>query len=370
MSASPRQLARDVKALALAVGFDLAGVARAEANAQTRFLRDWVARGFAGEMHYLVRRLEERVDPRLVLPGARSIISVAVRYATGDEPAKPDGAPLVARYARGEDYHDVLGDRLRALEAGIEAWVEAPVRMRSYVDTGPVQERVYAARAGLGWIGKNTCLIHPGHGSYVFLGALLCDLELEPDTPEPDHCGSCRACLDACPTDAFADPYVLDATRCIAYTTIEDPAPIPEPLRVQHGTRVFGCDVCQEVCPWNRPGRRAGAPDPDPLGLRERLAGADPWLTPSFEWILRLDEASFQKNTRRSPIRRARFRGLLRNALVAAGNSGDASLEPLVRRHAQGDDEVLASHARWALARLSEPPSAREPAPEPARGSR
>ena len=211
-------------------------------------------------------------------------------------------------------------------------------------------ERVLAARAGLGWIGKNACLIHPRLGSYVFLGVLFTDLALAPDGAEPDHCGTCRACLDACPTEAFVAPHVLDATRCIAYTTIELRDAIPSSLREGQGTHVFGCDVCQEVCPWNqRPLRRV--PD-DPLGLRARLAPAPAWVAPDLAWLLSLDEDAWRAATRRSALRRAKRRALLRNALVAAGNAGEAGLAPLLRAHAEGDDALLAEHARWALARL------------------
>ncbi len=345
-----RGLAQRAKELALGLGFDLAGIAPAEPSPNAQALRAWLARGFAGEMGYLARRVDERVDPRLVLPGARAAIALAFVYDPGAAEAAPHPAARIARYAGGEDYHDVLLDRVRAFEAGLVALAERPVRTRGYVDTGPVLERAVAARAGLGWVGKNTCLIHPRLGSYLFLAVVLTDLELAPDTEEPDHCGSCRACLDACPTGAFPEPWVMDATRCIAYTTIEARGPIPEPLRVQHGDWAFGCDVCQEVCPWNRRERRV-VPD-DPHGLRARLAPRPEWRRPALEWLLGLDEAAWQRATRGTALRRARFRGLLRNALVVAGNCGDPGLEPLVRRLAEGDDEMLAEHARWALERL------------------
>jgi epoxyqueuosine reductase len=351
---SPHARSGHLKGLALALGFDLAGVAPARPTPETAFLREWLARGYAGEMGYLARRAEERVDPRRLLPGARSILAVGLVYDPGARPpAAPDRGD-VARYAGGDDYHDVMIDRLRALESALEPLAGGPVRSRAYVDTGPVQERVYAALAGLGWIGKNTCLIHPRLGSYLFLGVVLCDLELAPDAREPDHCGTCRACLDACPTDAFPEPYVLDATRCISYTTIESRGEIPEPLRDAHGNRVFGCDLCQEVCPWNLRERRALPPDPH--GLRQRLAPREEWVRPSLAWILDLDEEDWRAATRRTALRRARWRGLMRNALVAGGNSGDPALIPQIRRHAEGPDPMLAAHARWALARLGDGP--------------
>ncbi len=353
---SSRDLAERTKELALALGFDLAGVAEAVPNARTEYLRAWLAQGYGGVMDYLKRRLEERVDPRKVLEGVRSIVVVGLVYETSgrdrSSPPVAGGSGSIARYAAGDDYHGLMLDRLRALQSGLEVLAGRPVRGRCYVDTGPVQERAFAALAGLGWIGKNTCLIHPRLGSYLFLGVLLCDLELAADEPEPDHCGSCRACLDACPTDAFPSPYVLDATRCIAYTTIEDPGPIPEPLREAHGDHVFGCDVCQEVCPWNQPTRRE-LPS-DPLGLHARLARRPHWSRPALAWILELDEAAWREATRRSAIRRTRYRGLIRNALIAAGNARDPSLRTAIERHALGDDPLLAEHARWALGRLSE----------------
>jgi epoxyqueuosine reductase len=346
----PAQASERVKALGLAVGFDLAGVAPAAPTRETEFLREWLARGYAGEMAWIGRRVEERVDPRRVLPGARSVVALGLVYDPGAPRDPEPGGRRIARYAGGADYHDVLIDRVRAFEAGLAPLLGRPVRTRGYVDTGPVLERAFAARAGLGWIGKNSCVIHPRLGSYLFLAVVVTDAELASDAPEPDHCGSCRACLDACPTSAFPQPYVLDATRCISYTTIESRGALPEPLRAAHGDWVFGCDVCQEVCPWNLRERRRVPPDSH--GLRARLAPREPWLAPTLAWLLALDEESWRAATRRTALRRARYRGLLRNALVAAGNSGDVSLVPLVRRHAQGDDALLAEHARWALDRL------------------
>jgi len=339
-----------VKQLALALGFDLVGVAPARPTQETEYLSEWIARGYAGEMTYLARRLAERIDPRRVLAGAESIIAVGLVYDPGERAPLSGAAADIARYAGGEDYHDVLRERLRALRAALEAAGERPLRSRIYVDTGPVQERVHAAYAGLGWIGKNTCLIHPRLGSYVFLGAMLTDWPLTCDDPLPDHCGSCRACLDACPTDAFVAPYVLDATRCIAYTTIEARGAIPEELRESHGERVFGCDVCQEVCPWNR--RRGRRVPPDRLGLRARLRPRKEWIAPTLAWLLGLDEEAWERAVRKTALRRARRQGMLRNALVAAGNSGAVELIPLVEKHVAASDSLLAEHARWALARL------------------
>lgn len=350
---APGSLLSDrVREVGLALGFDLVGFARALPGPETAYLHEWLGRGFAGEMHYIGRRAEERVDPRKVLPGCRSVIAVALRY--DDAPASSgasSGAGRVSSHAAGDDYHELIGDRLRAFEAALPSVAGGPVSSRGYVDTGPVLERVWARLAGIGWIGKNTCLIHPQLGSRLFLGAILTDLDLVPDERSPDHCGSCRACLDACPTDAFAEPYVLDASRCLSYTTIELRGAIPVELRERQGDWVYGCDVCQEVCPFeSKAGRGQRA---DPLGLRERLSPRDVWDAPTLAWLLDLDEAAWRTHTRRSAMRRARFQGLLRNALVAAGNSGEASLVPRVRRHAEGEDPLLADHARWALQRLT-----------------
>jgi epoxyqueuosine reductase len=340
------------RALGLAMGFDRVGVSPAEPTPRTEFLREWVARGFAGEMDYLARRLEERVDPRRVLEGARSIIAVALVHDPPIEEASRGGTvATIARYAGGEDYHEVLRERLRGFEEGLQGLAGRSIRSKSYVDTGPVLERVHCARAGLGWIGKNTCLIDRELGSHLLLGVVITDLALRPSSPEPDHCGTCRACLDACPTRAFVAPYVLDATRCLSYATIEQRGPIPEPMREAQGNRVFGCDVCQEVCPWNSRSRRRVPPDP--LGLRERLAPRSEWRAPALEWLLSLDEEGWRRATRGTAMRRPGLRGMLRNALVAAGNSGEPALIPAIRRHAGGGDPLLAAHAAWALARIS-----------------
>jgi epoxyqueuosine reductase len=244
----------------------------------------------------------------------------------------------------------VLLDRLRALESALAVLADREVRSRAYVDTGPIVERAAAASAGLGWIAKNSCLIHPDLGSHLMLGVILTDLDLRTDEPVEDHCGSCRACLDACPTDAFPEPYVLDATRCLSYLTIETRGPLPEALREAQGDHVFGCDVCQSVCPWNR--SRPRAPLADPLGLRTQLAPRPEWRAPTLDWILSLDAETFADATRRTALRRPGYRGLLRNALIAAGNSRDPRLRPPVARHAEGDDPMLREHARWALERL------------------
>jgi epoxyqueuosine reductase len=360
----PATLSERVKALALGLGFDLAGVASPRPGPDTEFFRGWLERGHAGEMGWLERRTEERIDPARLLPSVRSVVVVGLVYAEPGAGAAT-GAPAcegpsgrVADYAGGDDYHDLMSDRLRALAGAMEALAGRALELRSYVDTGPVLERVFGARAGLGWTGKNTCLIHPELGSRFFLGVVLSDLELEVDAPEPDHCGACRRCLDVCPTDAFPEPFVLDATRCISYTTIELRGRIEPELRAGQGDFVFGCDLCQDVCPWNQ--RRPIAPLADPLALRERLEQRPAWRRPALAWILGLEDEAFGEAARGTALKRARRRGLVRNALVAAGNARDPALRPLLERHADGEDALLAEHARWALAQLAEASGADE----------
>jgi epoxyqueuosine reductase len=342
---TPRALAERAKSLALEAGFDVAGVARAEPPRDLAFFAEWVARGYAGTMAYLSSQVERRGDLRVAFPWARSVLSVALQYDT-PHPYSTD-APAergwIARYAWGDDYHDVMKARLDAL---VDRLSEAlgSFRSRTYVDTGPIAERAYAAAAGVGAWGKNTCLLHPEHGSWFFLGEVVTDLDLEPDTPLPDMCGSCTACLDACPTGAFPAPYVLDATRCISYLTIEVKGEIAEEQRPGLGRHVFGCDICQDVCPWNRKRRRTGEAAflPRP-GL----------VAPDLAELASLDAAAFSERFRRSPLKRARRRGLLRNVAVALGNSGDRSRRPLLERLAQDDDPVVRDHALWALRRLA-----------------
>ncbi|MFY9691798.1 MAG: tRNA epoxyqueuosine(34) reductase QueG [Candidatus Acidiferrales bacterium] len=349
---------------ARALGFDLCGVApvAAEYLAELSRLPEWLDRGYAGEMKYL--HDARRADPRQVLDGAKSMIVVALNYNTPHEPSPPagdagDAAPhgWISRYAWGDDYHDVLRERLNALIAEMRAQISEPFEARAYVDTGPIIERVAAKYAGLGWLGKNTCLIHPKLGSWLFLGVILTTLDLEPtlapgQPPPADLCGTCTRCLDACPTQAFPEPYVLDARRCVSYLTIELRGEIPEELRPQIGNAVIGCDICQDVCPWNRKAPAVALAAFEP---RERL------FSPELEWLSSLSQEEFSAVFRKSAVKRAKWRGIVRNACVALGNSAGA-LEPAVRERvsalldqlAHSGDEIIASHARWALARLSD----------------
>jgi len=339
-----------VEARALDLGFDLVGVAPAQPNPETQSLRQWVSRGFHGEMGWIARRLEERVDPSKVLEGARSMIAVGFSYDPWQRSSPSVNEGAIARYAGGKDYHDVLLSPLKQLASELGELAGREVNSRVYVDTGPVQERAAAAYAGLGWIGKNGCLIHRELGSYVFLGVILTDLVLPPAEKTADHCGTCTACIDACPTQAIVQPGVVDSRRCISYTTIEQRGPIPLELRESQGQEVFGCDICQAVCPWN--GEKHVVPPQDALGLRTSIAPADRWVNPSLEWLLGLDEEAWRVAARKSALKRTKWRGLMRNALVAAGNSKQVQLLPLLQPFVEGEDGLLAEHASWAKQRL------------------
>jgi epoxyqueuosine reductase len=339
-------LAARTKALALDAGFDLVGIARAEAPPELAFFAEWVGRGHAGEMAYLTSQVAKRSDLRTAFPWARSVLCVGLQYDTphpysGEAPA---GRGWIARYAWGDDYHDVMKAMLERVVAALRSEA-GPFESRAYVDTGPIAEKAWAAAAGLGAWGKNTCLLHPEHGSWFFLGEIVTDLDLPADGPRVDMCGSCTACLDACPTGALVAPYVLDATRCISYLTIEVKGSIPEERRGGVGRHVFGCDVCQDVCPWNRKRRRHGG------AAFEPRPGAE---APDLAFLASLGEEEFKERFRRSPVKRAKRRGLLRNVAVALGNAGEAGHRPVLERLALDPDPVVREHAAWGLRRLDE----------------
>lgn len=354
---------------AQAVGFDLCGIVRADTLAEAPELRerlaDWLARGYAGEMKYL--HDARRSDARLVLEGVRSVIVVALNY-NSDRPYSSEFAvsntprAQISRYAWGDDYHDVVRDWLENLLAAMRARFE-PFEARVYVDTGPVVERVAAKYAGLGWLAKNTCLINEEIGSWVFLGVILTTLDLVPTltpggSPPADLCGNCTLCLEACPTQAFPEPYVLDARRCISYLTIELRGSIPEEMRGAMGRAAFGCDICQEVCPWNR---KAPATKAKEFAPREATNGDSSlsMFAPELESLANLSQREFSEVFRGSAVKRAKWRGLVRNACVALGNAHlarDASsrqrLIALLERLAASDDTLVAEHAHWALKRV------------------
>jgi epoxyqueuosine reductase len=337
------ELARLAKAHAYAIGFDLVGIAALGPAETSREFDAWLAEGRAGAMHYLERGAEKRRDTRLPLPGTTHAIVVALDYGGRESPGP------VARYARGDDYHDVMDAMLRELHRRIAGDAGREVLGKPYVDTGPLLERDLARRAGLGWFGKNTNLLNPDRGSYFFLGALVLDLELATDAPfEADRCGTCTRCIEACPTQAITAPRELDARRCISYLTIELREEIPVELREGVGDRVYGCDVCQEVCPYNV--KFAQELKEPAFAPREVLAGKDA-RTLARE-LLAMTQEEFSAAFKHSPMKRAKLRGLKRNAAVVLGNVGtDDDVDVLTR--ALGDPEPLVrEHAAWALKRL------------------
>jgi epoxyqueuosine reductase len=333
-----------LKRQAQALGFALTGIAAAGPADDFDRLHDWLARGYAGEMGYMHRHAEARRHPASILPDVRSVVMAAMNY--GSQPAEADTERMrgqVARYARGADYHDVLRERLKQLLTWVQA--ERPgCRGRAVVDTAPLLERDFARRAGLGWIGKNTMLLNKRQGSYFFLGALLLDVELQADPPhQANHCGTCRACLDACPTQAFTGPGWLDARRCISYLTIELRGSVPEALRPGLGEWVFGCDVCQEVCPWNR---HAPADAEPALQQRAELAELD------LVEVLGLSEEQFEERFGATALARPRRGGLLRNAAHVLGNQGDSAALPALRRARKDADPLVREAAEWAITQI------------------
>jgi epoxyqueuosine reductase len=306
-----------VKAQAYGLGFDLCGIA-ALGPAETAAAFDaWIGKGYAGEMSYLPRGAEKRRDSRRPFPGATSAIVVGLDYG-GREPAGP-----IARYARGDDYHDIMVSRLRELHRWLEIEIGRPISGKEYVDTGPILERDLARRAGLGWFGKNTNLVNPRLGSFFFIGSLFVDLELSPDQPfETDRCGTCTRCLDACPTKAFVEPRLLDATRCISYLTIELKGDIPEHLHEPIGKNLYGCDICQDVCPYNV--KFARELRESAFAARDAIRGKD--VKALAQNFAVMDDEEFRSAFKNSPMKRAKRRGLARNAAIVLKNVGSTSL--------------------------------------------
>ena len=349
----PAEVVAELRSEAVRLGFSRLGVAAAVPPPRQEVVRSWLDRGFAGAVgEWLERQLPLRADPAMLLPGARTVVMLATDHATTGPDGESAGAAWpgggrVARYAWGDDYHDLLRERVNSLASWLERRVPGS-RTRGVVDSAPLAEREFAWLAGLGWFGKNTMLIDPGAGSYFLLTALLTDLELPHDAPlQVDHCGSCTACLEACPTGAIVEPHVLDASRCISGLSIEDHGPIAAELRGGMGDWIFGCDVCQEVCPWNRHAPGSAEPTLQPRG---GASGAPPG-TLRLATLLQLDEAAFRRRFRGSPLLRAKRRGLLRSAAIALGNAPDpASFEPLAGAIADADP-VVRGAAAWALGR-------------------
>ena len=348
------QLSTLVKQAAREAGFDLAGIAPVHDAPELNYFPEWIAAGHAGEMKYMEARDEagrlKRASLRHAVPWARSVVVCAINYNT----AQPYSTEVndsqrgwISRYAWGQDYHDAVMEKLRVVEHKLRQECgeqEAPeLQTRCYVDTGPLVERVYAKYAGVGWIGKNTCILNQNLGSWLFLGVILTSLELEPDVPAPDRCGTCTRCIDACPTDALIAPYQLDANRCIAYLTIEKRGAIPEDIREGIGRHIFGCDICQDVCPWNRKAPATSAPE---FQAREGL------INPALHWLAEMTAEEFREKFRGSPVRRTKYSGLRRNAAIAIGNSGDAQFLPLLHRLSEDEDPVVAESARWAKEKL------------------
>ena len=312
----------EIKAKSAELGFDLCGVAPAVDHPELKFYREWLERGYAGEMAYLHRTADRRADVRNVIPTAQTVIMTGTIYNTdrpySTECADPNRAQI-ARYAWGDDYHDVIGERMELLLSWMRERSPEPFEARAYVDTGPVQERVYAQHAGVGWIGKNTCVINPEIGSWIFLAAIICSLPLEVDAPSLDQCGSCTLCIEACPTQAIVAPGVLDSTRCISYLTIELKGDIPATHGAVIGSHVYGCDICQEVCPWNAVAPKSSDPAWQPRPAWDRVD------------LLTLAEQTDEALTvalRRSPMKRTKIQGLRRNVAAALKNVG---ADPRVR---------------------------------------
>ena len=330
---------------ALAHGFDAVGFAPAQLSDETRErLQQFLANGYHGTMDWLAKRTDERGDPQVLWPAARTVICLGMNYGPDSDPTEVLRHPAkgaISVYAQGDDYHDVLKKRQRALAIWIAKEFDCDLKI--FVDTAPVMEKPLAQAAGLGWQGKHTNVVSRTHGSWLFLAEIFTTLELEPDAPEPDHCGRCRACLDVCPTNAFVAPYQLDARRCISYLTIEHKGIIDDELKPLMGNRIYGCDDCLAACPWNKFARAT-----DKQEFHPRHATA-----PDLAELAALDDATFRARFSKSPIKRIGVKRFLRNVMIAIGNSGDPTLHSHVARYANDEDDALRDAARWAITRLA-----------------
>lgn len=337
-------LTEQIKAHAQRLGFELIGVTPAEESQTIRLYEKWLENGYAGEMGYLEKHLQLKRDPRHCLPEAKSVISLAINYYTLD-PAQAlvenPSRGQISRYAWGDDYHEIIRAKLRKLAAFIDETGSKKLKQKIYVDTGPIIEREYAQKAGIGWIGKNTNFINWQSGSWYFLAEILVSVELEYDWQLPrGSCGTCTLCIEACPTDAIVAPNVLDSRLCISYLTIELKDSIPRELRPQMDNLIFGCDICQEVCPWNSMATPATEP-----GFHPREEN----IAPKLLSLINMTQAEFSKRFKNSPIKRAKRRGFLRNVAVALGNWGNRRAVPALKRALDDDEALVRGHAAWAL---------------------
>jgi epoxyqueuosine reductase len=348
---SNSEITAAVKKAALEAGFELAGVAPVKDFAELEYFQEWIAAGRAGDMKYMEARHEngqlKRSSPASTVPWARTVVVCAINYNTAQPystEVKDSDRGWISRYAWGAgDYHDVVLEKLKKVEAQLREAAGPNLISRCYVDTGPLVERVYAKYAGVGWIGKNTCIINQKLGSWLFLGVILSSLELTADLPAPDRCGTCVRCIEACPTDALIDPYQLDANRCISYLTIEKRGSIPGDLREGMGRHVFGCDICQDVCPWNRKAPVTGAAGFEP---RAEL------VNPALAWLSEMTTEEFRGVFRGSPVKRTKLSGVRRNAVIAMGNSGNPDFLTRLESLAGDEDPIVAESAGWAKAQL------------------
>ena len=334
-----------VRLAATSLGFDRCEAAPVRALDAAPRLRERLALGMHGSMQWMERSADKRVDPGLVVPEARTVLVVTRSYWTGEEASTDASRARISRYAWGSEYHDVLGTALSDLYERIQE-IAPGVAGRYYIDTGPVLEKAWAELAGLGWIGKHSNLINAGVGSWFFLGAIVLDCELAYGESVPDQCGSCTACIDLCPTKAIVAPYVVDARRCISYLTIENRGPIPRELRADVGNRIFGCDECQDVCPWNRFAQVGAA--------SAAFAARDDLRAPDLVELLALDEHGFSTLFRGSPVKRAKYQGFLRNVAVALGNSRHPGAVAALTSRLQHDSALVRGHCAWALGRFDD----------------
>jgi epoxyqueuosine reductase len=339
-------LTKSIKEKAIGLGFDLVGISPAGPFPENQFYKSWLAKGFAGEMNYMEREPEKRGDIKNILLDAKSVISCGMNYNT-DYPysieIKNKSRGWISRYAWGDDYHYLIKDKLLQLHEYVKDISPYGLNSRVYVDTGPVLERVYGKYSGIGWYGKNTCLINQDIGSWIFIGEIITNLELDYDSPVSDRCGSCTMCIDACPTNALRAPYILDSNLCISYLTIEIKGKIPFEMRDKIDSNIFGCDICQDVCPWNTKAK---------LSKDESFQPRDSLYNPELSRLSQLSVNEFTKVFKNSPVKRAKRKGLIRNVMVAIGNSANKDFLPYVKEALTDDEPLIRAHAVWALWKL------------------